>query len=97
MFCPSILHRKTVTPAVPNAATDSYVARTYIMAPTATAREDVDGSSFTHSSVPVKFVPYDNIAFGHGGNDAPYVQPVSVSFHFFSAFHNNQLRDPLTI
>lgn len=86
MFCPSMLHRRTVTPAVPNGATEFYVARSYTMAPTATAREEVDGNSFAHASVPVKFVPYNNVAFGHGGNDTPYVQPVSVSLRIFLCF-----------
>lgn len=86
MFCPSMLHRRTATPAVPNGATDFYVARSYTMAPTATPREEVDGNSFAHASVPVKFVPHNNVAFGHGGNDAPYVQPVSVPFHIFHCF-----------
>lgn len=77
MFCPSMLQQRKVTPpAVPNGTTDPYMPRTYTMAPMATAREEVDGNSFGHSSVPVKFVPYNNIAFGHGGNDVPYVQPV---------------------
>ncbi|KAH6778498.1 hypothetical protein C2S51_009810 [Perilla frutescens var. frutescens] len=77
MFSPSMRQHRTMTPpAVPNGATDPYMPRTYTMAPMATPREEVDGNSFTHSSVPVKFVPYNNIAFGHGGNDAPYVQPV---------------------
>ncbi|XP_057809822.1 uncharacterized protein LOC131024327 isoform X2 [Salvia miltiorrhiza] len=77
MFCPSVVQHRTVTPpAVPNGATDFYMTRSYTMAPMASAREEVDGHSFAHSSVPVKFVPYNNVTYGHGGNDAPYVQPV---------------------
>lgn len=83
MFSPSMLHHRTVTPAVPNGASDSYMPGTYTMMPMATAQEEVDGSSFARSSVPVKFVPYNNVAFGHGGNDAPYVQPVSVAVLLF--------------
>lgn len=77
LFSPSMLQHRTVTPpAVPNGASDPFMTRTYTMAPMATAREEVDGTSFTHSSVPSKFVPYNNAAVAHGGNDGPYVQPV---------------------
>lgn len=77
LFSPSMLQHRTVTPpAVPNGASDPFMIRTYTMAPMATAREEVDGTSFTHSSVPSKFVPYNNAAVAHGGNDGPYVQPV---------------------
>ncbi|KAI3456936.1 hypothetical protein Pfo_013599 [Paulownia fortunei] len=77
IFSPSMLHHRTVTPpAVPNGASVSYMPGTYTVAPMATAQEEVDASSFVRSSLPVKFVPYNNVAFGHGGNDAPYVQPI---------------------
>ncbi|XP_042008286.1 uncharacterized protein LOC121756922 isoform X1 [Salvia splendens] len=77
MFCPSMMQHRTVTPpALPNRATDFYMTRSYTLTPMASAREDVDGYSFDHSSVPVKFVPRNNVTYGHGSNDAPYVQPV---------------------
>lgn len=77
LFSPSMLQHRTVTPpAVPNGASDPFMTRTYTMAPMATAREEVDGTSFAHSSVPFKFVPFNNAAFAHGGNDGTYVQPV---------------------
>lgn len=84
-------HRTVTPPAVPNGASDPFMTRTYTMAPMATAREEVDGTSFTHSSVPSKFVPYNNAAVAHGGNDGPYVQPVSISFHLFLRLHCNGL------
>ncbi|XP_047945193.1 uncharacterized protein LOC125191817 isoform X2 [Salvia hispanica] len=77
MFCPSMMQHRTVTPpALPNGATDFYMTRSYTLTPMASAREEVDGNSFDHSSVPVKFVPHNNVTYGHGSNDAPYVQPV---------------------
>lgn len=79
MFCPSTMQHRTVTPALPNGATDFYMTRSYTLTPMASAREEVDGNSFDHSSVPVKFVPPNNVTYGHGANDAPYVQPVSDS------------------
>lgn len=89
MFCPSMMQHRAVTPpAVPNGATDFYMTRTYTMAPMASAREEVDGNYFAHSSVPVKFVPYNNVTYGHGGNDAPYVQPVSLTFHLFLCIYS---------
>ncbi|KAL1556010.1 hypothetical protein AAHA92_11681 [Salvia divinorum] len=76
MFCPSMMQHRTVTPAFPNGATEFYMTRSYTMTPMANPREEVDGNSFDHASVPVKFVPHNNVTYGHGGNDAPYVQPV---------------------
>ncbi|XP_042007935.1 uncharacterized protein LOC121756451 [Salvia splendens] len=77
MFCPLTMQHRTVTPpAFPNGATDFYMTRSYTLTPMASAREEVDGNSFDHSSVPVKFVPHNNVTYGHGGNGAPYVQPV---------------------
>ncbi|KAK6149296.1 hypothetical protein DH2020_016821 [Rehmannia glutinosa] len=75
-FSPSMLQHRTVTPpAVANGASVAYMPGTYTIASMVTTQEEVDASSFARSSVPVKFVPYNNVAFGHGGNDAPYVQP----------------------
>ncbi|KAK6124580.1 hypothetical protein DH2020_041676 [Rehmannia glutinosa] len=76
-FSPSMLQHRTVTPpAVANGASVAYMPGTYTIASMVTTQEEVDASSFARSSVPVKFVPYNNVAFGHGGNDAPYVQPI---------------------
>ncbi|KAL8462540.1 hypothetical protein ACS0TY_033540 [Phlomoides rotata] len=77
MFSPSMLPHRTVTPPVlPNGSSDSYTTGTYTMAPMSTAQDEVNGSSFARSSMPVKFVHYNNVAFGRGGNDAPYAQPI---------------------
>ncbi|KAL3632766.1 hypothetical protein CASFOL_025750 [Castilleja foliolosa] len=67
-FSPSGLRHRTVTPpVVPNRASVSYCT---------VAPEEIDASSFARSSVPVKFVPYNNMVVGHGGNGVPYLQPI---------------------
>ncbi|KAK4439804.1 Polyadenylate-binding protein-interacting protein 4 [Sesamum alatum] len=77
IFSPSMPHHRTVTsPAMPHGASVPYHPSTYTMAPMATAQEEVDASSFAHSPGPVKFVPFNNVAVGNGGSDAPYVQPI---------------------
>ncbi|KAL0443381.1 UNVERIFIED_CONTAM: Polyadenylate-binding protein-interacting protein 4 [Sesamum latifolium] len=77
IFSPSMSHHRTVTsPAMANGASVPYLPSTYAMAPMAAAQEEVDASSFAHSPVPVKFAPFNNVAVGNGGSDAPYVQPI---------------------
>ncbi|KAL3821041.1 hypothetical protein ACJIZ3_006946 [Penstemon smallii] len=76
LFSPMLHHRSGTPPMVPNGASYSYVPDTYTMAPIATAQQEVDASSFPRSSVPVKFVAYNNVTVGNGGNDTPYVQPM---------------------
>ncbi|XP_075481013.1 putative folate-biopterin transporter 4 isoform X2 [Primulina tabacum] len=77
IFSPSILHhRSTTPPAMPNGAGVSYMPDVAAMAPMASAQQGVDISSFAHPSMPVKFVPYNNVAIGDGGHDVTYVQPV---------------------
>ncbi|KAL0399232.1 UNVERIFIED_CONTAM: Polyadenylate-binding protein-interacting protein 4 [Sesamum radiatum] len=77
IFSPSMSHHRIVTsPAMPNGASVPYLPSTYTMAPMATAQEEVDASSFAHSPMPVKFAPFNNVAVGIGGSDAPYVQPI---------------------
>ncbi|KAK4398515.1 Polyadenylate-binding protein-interacting protein 4 [Sesamum angolense] len=77
IFSPSMSHHRTATsPAMPNGASVPYLPSTYTMAPMATAQEEVDASSFAHSPLPVKFAPFNNVAVGNGGSDAPYVQPI---------------------
>ncbi|XP_073280758.1 uncharacterized protein [Primulina huaijiensis] len=77
IFSPSILHhRSTTPPAMPNGAGVSYMPDVAAMAPMASAPQGVDISSFAHPSMPVKFVPYNNVAIGDGGHDVTYVQPV---------------------
>ncbi|XP_051152172.1 uncharacterized protein LOC127266094 isoform X2 [Andrographis paniculata] len=73
IFSPSTLHHRTVNPAVPNGASGGPYMASYTMA--APPQESV-ASSFTHSSTPVKLVPYNNVAVGHGDHDAAYVQPI---------------------
>lgn len=77
IFSPSILHHRSATPpAMPNGAGVSYMPDVAAMAPMASAQQGVDISSFAHPSMPVKFVPYNNVSIGDGGHDVPYVQPV---------------------
>ncbi|XP_011095381.1 uncharacterized protein LOC105174856 [Sesamum indicum] len=77
IFSPSVSHHIMVTsPAMANGASVPYLPSTYTMAPMATAQEEVDASSFAHSPMPVKFAPFNNVAVGNGGSDAPYVQPI---------------------
>ncbi|PIM99291.1 hypothetical protein CDL12_28216 [Handroanthus impetiginosus] len=75
IFSPSVLHHKISNPAMPNGANVSYVQGTYTVPPIAPAQEEVDARSFT-PPVSVKFVPYNDVPFGHGAIDSQYAQPI---------------------
>ncbi|KAL6520826.1 hypothetical protein OROHE_017007 [Orobanche hederae] len=81
-FSPSMLQNRMV---VPNGASVSYMPGTCTVASSATAQEEISASSFTGSSMPIKFTPYNNVAFGRGGNSAPHLQPVRYLFLFFTS------------
>ncbi|KAL6570805.1 hypothetical protein OROGR_000355 [Orobanche gracilis] len=72
-FSPSVLQNRMV---VPNGASVPYIPGTCTVASSATAEEESSASSFTASSMPIKFTPYNNVAFGRGGNSAPHLQHV---------------------
>ncbi|XP_004244126.1 uncharacterized protein [Solanum lycopersicum] len=74
IFSPSTLQHRTVTPPV--VPTMAYVPDSCPVVPIVTAEPAVEITPFApHSSVPVKFVPYNNLAAGNGGLDVQYAQP----------------------
>ncbi|CAI9773437.1 unnamed protein product [Fraxinus pennsylvanica] len=93
IFSPSPLHHRSVTPAV---QTEASVV--YAMVPIATAENEDDISLFApHSSLPVTFVPYNDVIIGNGSSDAPYAQPVvcqvlsrTQPVRYASQYHNLQ-------
>lgn len=76
---------------MPNGAGVSYMPDVAAMAPMASAQQGVDISSFAHPSMPVKFVPYNNVSIGDGGHDVPYVQPVCATIFFLNCANANFL------
>ncbi|CAN4102718.1 unnamed protein product [Withania somnifera] len=74
MFSPSALQHRTVTP--PLMPTIAYMPDSCPVVPVATAEPEVEITPFAPlPSVPVKFVPYNNLAAANGGLDAQYAQP----------------------
>ncbi|KAK6785590.1 hypothetical protein RDI58_019045 [Solanum bulbocastanum] len=74
IFSPSTLQHRTVTPPV--VPTMAYVPDSCPVVPVVTAEPEVEITPFApHPSVPVKFVPYNNLAAGNGGLDVQYAQP----------------------
>lgn len=64
----------------------AYVPDSCPVVPIVTAEPAVEITPFApHSSVPVKFVPYNNLAAGNGGLDVQYAQPVCdhISYLYF--------------
>lgn len=55
----------------------AYVPDSSPVVPVVTAEPEVQITPFApRPSLPVKFVPYDNLAAGNGGLDVQYAQPV---------------------
>ncbi|CAA3014540.1 Hypothetical predicted protein [Olea europaea subsp. europaea] len=99
IFSPSPLHHRSVTPpAVQAEASVTYMPEVYAMVPIATAENKDDISLFApHSSLPVTFVPYNDVIIGNGSSDAPYAQPVvcqvlstTQPIRYASQYHNLQ-------
>ncbi|XP_009600137.1 uncharacterized protein LOC107831078 [Nicotiana tabacum] len=73
IFSPSALQHRTVTPHV--MPTMVYMPDSCPVVPVATAEPEVEITPFaSRPSVPVKFVPYNNLAAGNGGLDVQYAQ-----------------------
>ncbi|XP_055823912.1 uncharacterized protein LOC129892370 [Solanum dulcamara] len=74
IFSPSALQHRTVTPPV--VSTMAYVPDSSPVVPVVTVEPEVQITPFApRPSLPVKFVPYDNLAAGTGGLDVQYTQP----------------------
>lgn len=74
IFSPSALQHRAVTPPV--VPTMAYVPDSCPVVPVVTAEPEVEITPFaSRPSVPVKFVPYNNLAAGNGGVDLHYAQP----------------------
>lgn len=74
IFSPSALQHRTVTPPV--MPTMGYTPVSCPVVPVATAEPEVEITPFAPlPSVPVKFVPYNNLAAANGGLDVQYDQP----------------------
>ncbi|XP_060186895.1 uncharacterized protein LOC132616490 [Lycium barbarum] len=74
IFSPSALQHRTVTPPV--MPTMAYMPDSCPVVPVATAEPEVEITPFApRPSVPLKLVPYNNLAAGNGGLDVQYAQP----------------------
>ncbi|PHU13043.1 hypothetical protein BC332_19973 [Capsicum chinense] len=74
IFSPSALQHRTVTPPV--IPTITYMPDSCLVVPVATAEPEVEIIPFApRPSVPIKFVPYNNLAVVNGGLDVQYAQP----------------------
>ncbi|XP_048323414.1 uncharacterized protein LOC125420685 isoform X2 [Ziziphus jujuba] len=79
IFSPSFTNTISATPAVPSVASMGYIPSTSPAVPVAAGQPEVGMGPFaSHSSLPVKVVPYGNFTTGNGGTGSQFSQPVMV-------------------
>ncbi|XP_048323415.1 uncharacterized protein LOC125420685 isoform X3 [Ziziphus jujuba] len=76
IFSPSFTNTISATPAVPSVASMGYIPSTSPAVPVAAGQPEVGMGPFaSHSSLPVKVVPYGNFTTGNGGTGSQFSQP----------------------
>lgn len=83
IFSPSFTNTISATSAVPTVASMGYIPSNSPAVPVAASQPEVGMSPFaSHSSLPVKVVPYGNFTTGNGGTGSQFSQPVSIIRHY---------------
>ncbi|XP_042520238.1 polyadenylate-binding protein-interacting protein 3 isoform X2 [Macadamia integrifolia] len=76
-FSPSFAMPRTTTPAVPTVASMAYIPNNSPVVPVADVQPEIGVSPFApRSSLPVKFVQYNNSVVGNEGSGSQYSQPI---------------------
>ncbi|XP_043688122.1 uncharacterized protein LOC122639356 isoform X3 [Telopea speciosissima] len=76
-FSPSFAIPRATTPAVPTVASMAYISNNSPLVPVAGVQQEIGVGPFApHSSLPVKFVQYNNSVVGNGGSGSQYSQPI---------------------
>ncbi|KAH7546748.1 hypothetical protein FEM48_Zijuj01G0234400 [Ziziphus jujuba var. spinosa] len=96
IFSPSFTNTISATPAVPSVASMGYIPSTSPAVPVAAGQPEVGMGPFaSHSSLPVKVVPYGNFTTGNGGTGSQFSQPVNTcggTLNHFGATKTQPLR-----
>lgn len=83
IFSPAFANTISATSAVPTVPSMGYMPSNSPAVPVATCQPEVGMSPFaSHSSLPVKVVPYGNFTTGNGGTGSQFSQPVSNNIHY---------------
>ena len=79
IFSPSLVNPISATPAVPTVAGMTYIPNNSHMVPVAASQQEIEYSTYAaRPSVPVKYVPYNNLTAGNGVSGSQFAQPVCI-------------------
>lgn len=77
IFSPSLVNPISATPAVPTVASMTYIPNNSHMVPVAASQQEIEYSTYAaRPSVPVKYVPYNNLTAGNGVSGSQFSQPI---------------------